>query len=209
MFFNQLALQDKEDVNVTHSKMYKRAFSQEDDDRSILSRMSTVDQSSHSYYRSTEGIAFKWEMQPGTPIHDPPQNEVIPPPSPPPMMQSLALPKPNSILHDQEEANNKSSSWEKIWLGIMNSKRMIKSSDEKIKGKGFRVSNELSFRLESIDIQGRRGDSVLLSSSSSSSSISKKKVLPFSKFRRDVLAGNFCLNPWKIKANLASSSRRI
>ncbi|WMV37192.1 hypothetical protein MTR67_030577 [Solanum verrucosum] len=86
----------------------------------IVSRMSSVDQ---SYYRSTvEGIPFKWEMQPGTPmaIHTP-QNEVIPPPSPPPMIQSLAFPKPCIPHHDQD--NTPSNTWEKI-------KRMIKSSHQ-------------------------------------------------------------------------------
>ncbi|KAK4370193.1 hypothetical protein RND71_009668 [Anisodus tanguticus] len=168
----------------------------------IATRMSSVDQSTHSYCRSTEGIPFKWEMQPGIPIHTP-QNEVIPPPSPPPMVQSLALPK-SCIPHDhQEEAKKSTSTWKRIWLGIK-SKRMIKSTEHK----EFRVSNELSFRLQQND---HHGNSVLTSSSSSSSSfIWKKKVLSFSKFRRDVFGGKFRFNPWKIKANLAAaSSRRI
>ncbi|MCD9638740.1 hypothetical protein HAX54_022879 [Datura stramonium] len=160
----------------------------------ILSRMSSVDHSSHSYYRSTEGIPFKWEMQPGTPIHTP-QNEVIPPPSPPPMIQSLALPKP-CIPHHQEETDKTTSTWGRI-------KRMIKTTDHQ---------KELSFRQQQ---SSHRGDVVLSSSSSSSSSlsssISKKKVLPLSKFRRHVLGGKFCFNPWKIKTNLAASNslRRI
>lgn len=159
-------LQDKEEG---YRKMHKR---EEIGERlfveRIVSRMSSVDQ---SYYSSTvEGIPFKWEMQPGTPmaIHTP-QNEVIPPPSPPPMIQSLAFPKPCIPHHDQD--NTPSNTWEKI-------KRMIKSSHQ----------------------AGRR-DSVL------SSSILKKKVLPLSKLTKDVLGRKFCFNPWKIKANLASSRR--
>lgn len=139
--------------------MHKRVLSEEIGETLFLSRlvsrMSSVDQ---SYYRSTEGIPFKWEMQPGTPLHTP-QDEVIPPPSPPPMVQSLALPK-HCIPHHNQDITP--STWEKI-------KRMIKSRDR---------------------------DSVL---SSSSSSISKKKVLPLSKFRRDILRRQFCFNPWKLK----------
>ncbi|KAK4355419.1 hypothetical protein RND71_024390 [Anisodus tanguticus] len=173
-----LASMDKEETN---REMHKRGFSQESVKTFFLSRMSSVDQ---SYYRSKEGIPFKWEMQPGTPIHTP-QKDVIPPPSPPPMVQSLALPIP-CIPHDhQEEAKKSNSTWERI-------KRMIKTTHEQ---KEFRVSNELSFRLQ--QSSHHHGNSVLTSSpsSSSSSSISKKKVLPFSKFRRDVLGGKFCFNP--------------
>ncbi|XP_055824370.1 uncharacterized protein LOC129892860 [Solanum dulcamara] len=162
-----LTSMDKEDF---YSKMHKRVLSEEIGEAlfldRIVSRMSSVDQ---SYYRSTEGIPFKWEMKPGTPIHIP-QNEGIPPPSPPPIVQSLALPKPCIPHHDQD---NTLSTWDRI-------KRMIKSSHH----------------------AGR--DSVL---SSLSSSISKKKVLPLSKFRRDVLGRTFCFNPWKIRANLPSSRR--
>ncbi|KAJ8562529.1 hypothetical protein K7X08_011820 [Anisodus acutangulus] len=198
-----LTSMDKEEANVAYREMHKRDVSQDSGKTFFLSRMSSVDQSTHSYCRSTEGIPFKWEMQPGTPIHTP-QNEVIPPPSPPPMVQSLALPKP-CIPHDhQEEAKKSTSTWKRIWLGIK-SKRMIKSTEHK----EFRVSNELSFRLQQSD---HHGNSVLTSSSSSSSSsfIWKKKVLSFSKFRRDVFGGKFRFNPWKIKANLAAaSSRRV
>ncbi|KAI3496190.1 hypothetical protein L1887_38544 [Cichorium endivia] len=64
----------------------------------ILSRDSSVGQSSRIYYQNTtnEGVPFKWEMQPGTP-KNPPQVEVIPPPTPPPAVQSLAIPRPKLV----------------------------------------------------------------------------------------------------------------
>ena len=60
--------------------------------------------SSRVYYcRSTEGVPFNWEMQPGTPLN-PPKEEVIPPISPPPAVLSLGLPKP---CIDQHPLSNK------------------------------------------------------------------------------------------------------
>lgn len=71
----------------------------------ILSRESSVGQSSRIYYQNTtnEGVPFKWEMQPGTPLN-PPRVEVIPPPTPPPAVQSLALPLPKVV--DQDNSKN-------------------------------------------------------------------------------------------------------
>ncbi|WJX91088.1 hypothetical protein P8452_72914 [Trifolium repens] len=63
----------------------------------ILSRKSSVGCSSRiSYYRTGEGVPFKWEMQPGIAKESSPK-EVLPPLTPPPKFLSLGLPKP-SIL---------------------------------------------------------------------------------------------------------------
>ncbi|XP_031286138.1 uncharacterized protein LOC116144853 [Pistacia vera] len=60
----------------------------------VLSKDSSVGCSSRIlYYRSPEGVPFKWEMQPGTP-KDPPKEDVLPPLSPPPAVLSLGYPKP-------------------------------------------------------------------------------------------------------------------
>ncbi|KAG4113322.1 hypothetical protein ERO13_D13G216200v2 [Gossypium hirsutum] len=60
----------------------------------IISRDSSVGCSSRIYYyRSSEGIPFNWEMQPGTP-KEPQKEDVLPPISPPPALLSLGLPKP-------------------------------------------------------------------------------------------------------------------
>ncbi|OMO51348.1 hypothetical protein COLO4_37717 [Corchorus olitorius] len=60
----------------------------------IISRNSSVGCSSRIYYyRSSEGIPFNWEMQPGTP-KQPQEEDILPPISPPPAILSLGLPKP-------------------------------------------------------------------------------------------------------------------
>ncbi|XP_051120299.1 uncharacterized protein LOC127244048 isoform X2 [Andrographis paniculata] len=67
----------------------------------ILSRESSIGKSSRIYYRSAEGIPFKWESMPGTPKH-PQEDDVVPPPSPSPLMQSLGLSLPN-VDHDKPQ----------------------------------------------------------------------------------------------------------
>ncbi|KAM0036595.1 hypothetical protein Hdeb2414_s0014g00428251 [Helianthus debilis subsp. tardiflorus] len=83
----------------------------------ILARESSVGQSSRIYYQNTtnEGVPFKWEMQPGTPLN-PPLEEVIPPPTPPPAVQSLALPLPKVVDHDgsKNRLSLKFWSWKKL-----------------------------------------------------------------------------------------------
>ncbi|XP_021912733.1 LOW QUALITY PROTEIN: uncharacterized protein LOC110826404 [Carica papaya] len=60
----------------------------------ILSRNPSLGYSSRvEYYRSSEGVPFNWEKQPGTPKHQP-IHDTLPPLSPPPAQLSLALPKP-------------------------------------------------------------------------------------------------------------------
>ncbi|KAL3575110.1 hypothetical protein D5086_023211 [Populus alba] len=60
----------------------------------LFSRDSSVGFSSRRlYYRSAEGVPFKWEMQPGTP-KDPSKEEIIPPIRPPPALLGIGLPKP-------------------------------------------------------------------------------------------------------------------
>lgn len=59
----------------------------------ILSRRSSIGCSSRiSYYRSCEGVPFKWEMQPGIAKEQPKVD--LPPLSPPPALLSMGLPKP-------------------------------------------------------------------------------------------------------------------
>ncbi|CAK9329843.1 unnamed protein product [Citrullus colocynthis] len=65
-------------------------------DNNFPSRNSSMSRSSRFYYRrTTEGVPFQWEKQPGTPKNNPPLTEVVPPPiSPPPAALSLGLSKP-------------------------------------------------------------------------------------------------------------------
>ncbi|GMJ15591.1 hypothetical protein HRI_005228300 [Hibiscus trionum] len=67
----------------------------------IISRTSSIGCSSRIYYyRSSEGIPFNWEMQPGTP-KEPRKEDTLPPLSPPPAVLSLGLPKPRIDVADE------------------------------------------------------------------------------------------------------------
>ncbi|KAL8041039.1 hypothetical protein ABFX02_10G139600 [Erythranthe guttata] len=89
----------------------------------ILARESSVGQSSRVFYRASEGVPFKWEMQPGTPknIISHQQEEVddddnILPICPSPLMQSLRLPLPNVTFHHDHETKEYSAlKKSKIW----------------------------------------------------------------------------------------------
>lgn len=65
---------------------------------SEISRNSSAGISTRIFYyfhRSLDdGVPFKWEMQPGTPIN-PPQEEIVRPITPPPATLSRSLPKPS------------------------------------------------------------------------------------------------------------------
>lgn len=86
----------------------------------ILARSeSSVGKSSRVFYRSNEGVPFRWEMEPGT-AKKPQEEETIPPICPSPLMQSLGLPLPN--LDHPIEPPLKTSS--KLWrLREMEKKR--------------------------------------------------------------------------------------
>ncbi|KAL4326126.1 hypothetical protein GQ457_11G017830 [Hibiscus cannabinus] len=69
----------------------------------IISRNSSIGGSSRVYYcRSSEGIPFNWEMQPGTP-KEPQKEDTLPPISPPPAVLSLGLPKPRIDIADEHK----------------------------------------------------------------------------------------------------------
>lgn len=73
-------------------------------DNNFPSRNSSMSRSSRFYYRrTTEGVPFQWEMQPGTPKSNPPLTEVIPPPiSPPPAVLSLGFSKPVRVVQNKQ-----------------------------------------------------------------------------------------------------------
>lgn len=158
----------------------------------ILSRLSSVDESSRFYYCITtpQGIPFQWEMKPGAPKTSP-QNDVIPPPTPPPLAQSLALPKPRITTHQSE--TNYSSPWTKIWVGIKH-KKMMKGNKRLVAGSCSRKDKEISFRLH----RSNEEDSVPLTSASSSSP--KTKMLL--KLRKRLLGERSCIGSWRNKASI-------
>ncbi|KAL3535380.1 hypothetical protein ACH5RR_003841 [Cinchona calisaya] len=203
---NISAILDEEDRKVYYCRIHNTAFAVENDGSlvgsRILPKISSVDQSFRSYYRSSEGIPFKWEMQPGTPKHAP-ENELIPPPSPPPALQSLGLqlPKLNNSEEDSVKINKGSKKMSRMfWFWI--SKKIQRT--EKV--------GEFSLRQDDIDAtedscysddqksQWSDCDSVPRSSSASSIVVSKSKsLIKLSKLRRDFLGGQyFCFNPRKL-----------
>lgn len=100
---------DRDQRRRVADKRYSLLQAGDEFNHKILSRNSFEGYSSRIYYpRSTEGVPFKWEMQPGTP-RDPPKDEGIPPLSPPPAVLSLGLPKPCI-----EVQPDKSKTWARI-----------------------------------------------------------------------------------------------
>lgn len=61
--------------------------------------MSRNSSTGYYYQRRSEGVPFKWEMQPGTPINTH-TVKTVPPLSPPPAMLSLGFPKPSISVEE-------------------------------------------------------------------------------------------------------------
>ncbi|CAH8338234.1 unnamed protein product [Eruca vesicaria subsp. sativa] len=88
---------------------------------SEISRNSSVGVSSRIFYyyhhRSlNDGVPFKWEMHPGTPINPKPE-EIVPPLTPPPALLSRGLTKPSFGVLDKHSlfpANLKLWKWKNI-----------------------------------------------------------------------------------------------
>ncbi|KAL5769204.1 hypothetical protein ACOSQ2_015987 [Xanthoceras sorbifolium] len=142
----------------------------------LLSRNSSVGYSSRIlYYRTTEGVPFKWEMEPGTP-KDPPKEDNLPPLSPPPAVLSLGLPKP-CISIEEPEASMISR------LMFWKHKKKINEKVQKGTSKGNNHVNSYGSEDKSVNLEFYSSDSEEYfmgsrsnSSSSSSSSISFSNV---------------------------------
>ncbi|OIV99789.1 hypothetical protein TanjilG_26127 [Lupinus angustifolius] len=81
--------------------------------RNILCRESSIGCSSRiSYYRSSEGVPFKWEMKPGIAKELSPKEE-LPPLTPPPALLSLGLPKPCIMDHPKPSTRSRFRFWNK------------------------------------------------------------------------------------------------
>ncbi|KAI8019965.1 hypothetical protein LOK49_LG04G00287 [Camellia lanceoleosa] len=154
----------------------------------IVSRNSSVGQSSRMYYRSTEGVPFKWEMQPGK-SKDPIKNEVIPPPSPPPAVQSHGLPRPCIEIEQPKD-----STMSRLWFWKKNNKNQ---QHKKVLKSIFYNSQNLessSSNRESV-AKLRNLSSLSLSSSSSSGSLVQNR--------------SFQCSPWRIKGTLVDVIRWV
>ncbi|CAI8611165.1 unnamed protein product [Vicia faba] len=133
----------------------------------ILSRKSSVGCSSRiSYYRSGEGVPFKWEMQPGIARESSPAKE-LPPLTPPPKFLSLGLAKP-CILDTKKSASTMSKL--RFWK-----KRIVKIKSKKPQEdcfhQDFDALSWLDCSTDSESMASPRGSS--FSSSSSSMSMMK------------------------------------
>ncbi|CAH8279996.1 unnamed protein product [Arabidopsis lyrata] len=145
---------------------------------SEISRNSSVGVSSRLFYyyhhRSfNEGVPFKWEMQPGTPINPPPE-EIIRPITPPPAFLSLGFPKPSisvvggSNKHSLFPANLKLWRWKNLrkrYLSRWSSQSML-NKDYHISRDGNSNSCDELERFE--EFKDYRSSSCSSSSSSSS-----------------------------------------
>ncbi|KAL0404609.1 UNVERIFIED_CONTAM: hypothetical protein Sradi_2101700 [Sesamum radiatum] len=150
----------------------------------ILARESSVGQSSRIFYRSAEGVPFKWEMQPGTP-KNPQEQDVIPPLCPSPLMQSLGLPLPNLDHDEVKETTVKTS---RIW----SLKKMVKKS--------INLDLRRSKQHESSRFGDSGGEFVGSAENSSfSSDASSSSFLDSS-----TVDGPFCCSPWNVPVILFS-----
>ncbi|CAK7337572.1 unnamed protein product [Dovyalis caffra] len=180
----------------------------------VISRNSSAGCSSRIfYYRSAEGVPFKWEMQPGTP-KDPPKEEIIPPLSPPPAVLSLGLPKP---CIDIEEQKFSMRSRFKFWKHTKKNKRN-KKSQQRSEGNNIKNTNDESDKLERFEFYSSDGD--FMASSPRNSSFSSSSSLSFSHGHsrqlsriestpaRDSMQEPHGCIPWDFTAVLVSVARR-
>ncbi|KAE9609860.1 hypothetical protein Lal_00006461 [Lupinus albus] len=136
----------------------------------ILCRKSSIGCSSRiSYYRSGEGVPFKWEMKPGI-AKESPKEELPPLLTPPPALLSLGLPK--TCIMDNPKPSTRSRF--RIW----------NKKEKRGKGKKTQMGNlfdlDVFARLEycSTDSESMTSPQGSSFSSSSSSSLSIMKSRP-------------------------------
>lgn len=142
----------------------------------ILARESSVGQSSRTFYRSAEGVPFRWEMQPGTPKNPQEDEDFIPPICPSPLMQSLGLPLPNLDCDDDDEPASKTSKIRRL-------REMVKK------------------RINMNDILGRRRSKQQENSTFSSPFSTTNRIVDVS-----MVHAPFCCTPWNTPAILVMNS---
>lgn len=157
----------------------------------IISRKSSVGQSSRIYYRTGEGVPFKWEMQPGTSKNQPEEESTpFPPLSPPPQLQNKLLPLPNPCL-DQDQPKNRTKFFlflKRIKITELYDKLAPQSSSRRRCTSS--IINHYCSSSSSSTLSSSRNHGSSPSSSSSSSSI----------IRESVDDAPFCCSPWNVTA---------
>ncbi|KAJ8767315.1 hypothetical protein K2173_017359 [Erythroxylum novogranatense] len=206
-------------MDVEHARMTTQklvSVIQEDDYmKRVISRNSSVGCSSRVfYYRSSEGVPFKWEMQPGTP-KDPQKEDAIPPLSPPPAILSLGLPTPCILI---EEPKPSVRFRLKIWKHIkkLHLSRQSKSMSRRSNVITDGTSSPDKFdRLEFYSSDGDFMTSPRKSISSTSSSLlfsnSNGHSIRSSRLEspaRETRQGPYGCGPWSVTSVLVSLIRR-
>ncbi|KAL4342650.1 hypothetical protein GQ457_08G000050 [Hibiscus cannabinus] len=137
----------------------------------IISKNPSLGYSSRFYYyRSSQGIPFNWEMQPGTP-KQPRNQDILPPISPPPALLSLGLPKPRIDVVDERKPSTMKLRVFKFWKQIKRNRKNNKSLDQVTSSEIRRHDKYHSSReMSSFDDGGFVTASSRVSSFSSSSS---------------------------------------
>ncbi|KAF3452783.1 hypothetical protein FNV43_RR03216 [Rhamnella rubrinervis] len=179
----------------------------------ITARHSSVGCSSRVYYyRSSEGVPFQWEMQPGTP-KDPPKEEVLPPLSPPPAVISLGLPKP-CISEEPSKPPTSSPLWFRFW-------RRSKKNKSKENGGGGESDDKddqkVEFCSSDCEFMASPSPSVRNWSSSSSSSLSFSNGIYKdssssrlrSPSRESLRRPAVTCSPWNVTAILGTIAGRV
>ncbi|KAJ4709315.1 putative OSBP(Oxysterol binding protein)-related protein 4B [Melia azedarach] len=175
----------------------------------VLSRDSSVGYSSRIlYYRSAEGVPFKWEMQPGTP-KDPPKEDILPPLSPPPAILSLGLPKPCINIEEPKfSMRSKLKFWKHNYKKSQEIKRVLSNKEHDHVNK-FSSGSFVKFELDSSDgeefMASRRNSS---SSSSSSFSFSQSSRIQ-SPAREKIDRSIYGCGPFNITSILVRVGRII
>lgn len=179
----------------------------------IISReSSSVGCSSRIYYRSAEGVPFKWEMQPGK-SKNPPGKEVVPPIRAPPAVLSLGLPKPCIDQHKVSTGSRVSRVW--FWKKSKRnqpSKKVKGGSKKNNNGDGRGLERAENSELCNSDIEFIDSSPRCSSSSSLSSSSINGHSLPSSRIHspaRDLIYGHFSCIPWNIAGIMICVAKRV
>ncbi|KAJ7979454.1 putative OSBP(Oxysterol binding protein)-related protein 4B [Quillaja saponaria] len=185
----------------------------------ILSRNSSVSCSSHIYYyRNPEGVPFKWEMKPGTPIN-PPKEEALPPLCPPPAILSLGLPKPCIEQHKPSSRPRLIRFWKKKCS--TRNKQMSKKLQEESHHQqecpidhnvgGLDTFGGFEFCSSDCEFSASSRHSISSSSSSSFSFTNGPSVRSPSaeSLGRDMYKRPLSCSPWNISRILVSVTRRV
>lgn len=181
-----------------------------------LSRNSSVGCSSRIYYcRSTEGVPFNWEMQPGTP-RSLPKEEAIPPITPPPAVVSLGLPKP---CFDVQQSKPPTRPRLRFWRKSNKNKRSQNVTIVNNVGGGSDKFDIFDFCSSDSEFMAATSPRNSSSSSSSSFSFSKGRLSreclslrstpARDSFSSSNAGAHMSCSPWNFSSVLISIARRV